>query len=591
MTGINDKGFTPSKYQEDIFEFVRSGVGNGIIKAAAGSGKTFTLIHSMKLLPRTQECLFIAFNKSIVNELEGKLSSHPNCTAKTIHSLGFLMLRRNFDHEITVDDYKYRKYVKENIKELTTVKSFNGYTNGSWDSYIETVLKLINFSRFNIAQNITEVKRVAKQYSIPLTSDEASVVIKCLRWGSKNTKTVDYTDMVWLPYELGLSPKGLQFDWIMFDECQDASLMAIELFKKCFKRGTRFLAVGDSDQTINLFAGSCLNSFSIFLDIPNTRLFTLPITYRCAKSIVRYANTVVKDIIACEDAPEGVIKDDAHVSDICDGDMVLSRTTAKLAEVYTKLLRRNIKCYIKGKEIGDNLINMLNSVKCSELNKNLDKDGVFARLYEALFMERNRTMLSSGIDSDDATMSLNVMQMLDSIQTLYTLSEGCSVKDEVIDRIKKIFLDSSEGICLSTIHKAKGLECDSVYILCHKAMLGIVKDHEWERIQERNLRYVAYTRAKTLLGFVSEDEIKPIGRTKGREGVLKEVSAIEIKVKNLIEGNLIEFDEFKKNLTKITITEPVRNTGENIFNRPNIFNEGIEDEYLKNFLQKRRENV
>lgn len=591
MTGINDKGFKPSKYQEEIFEFVRHGVGNGIIKAAAGSGKTFTLIHSMRLLPETQSCLFIAFNKSIVEELTHKLSDYPNCTAKTIHSLGLLMLKRNLGHDIEVDEYKYRKYVKSHIEELITDASFKGYANGGKDRYIETVIKLVNYSRFNIAQNITEVKRVAKQYSIPLISDEASATVKCLRWGARNTETVDYTDMVWIPYELGLTPKGLQFDWIMFDECQDASLMSIELFKKCFKRGTRFLAVGDSDQTINLFAGSSLNSFDIFHSMPNTIMFSLPITYRCAKRIVRYANTVVKDIIACDDAPEGVVMDNVHVSDICDGGMVLSRTTAKLVEVYTKLLRRNVKCYIKGKDIGENLITFLNSVRQTELNRNLCADGVFARLYEAMFCERNRTMLSSGIESDDAIMSENVMQMLDSIQALYILSEGCTQKQEIIDKIKAIFLDESEGICLSTIHKAKGLECDSVYILCHNAMLGIRKEHDWEKIQERNLRYVAYTRAKTFLGFVSEDEIKPIGRAKCREGILKDVKEIETKVKNLIEGNLIEFEEFKKSLTQITITEPIRNVCDGIFNSPNTFNEKIENDYLRNFLEKKRKNI
>ena len=65
-----DYGFTPSEYQQRIFDFVLHGTGNAMIKACAGSGKTSTLIAAMKILPKRKSCLFIAFNKSIVEEIK-----------------------------------------------------------------------------------------------------------------------------------------------------------------------------------------------------------------------------------------------------------------------------------------------------------------------------------------------------------------------------------------------------------------------------------------------------------------------------------------------------------------------------------------
>lgn len=63
-------GNTPSVYQEKIFDFVLHGSGNAVIRAFAGSGKTATLIACMKLVPQKKKCLFLAFNKSVKEEIE-----------------------------------------------------------------------------------------------------------------------------------------------------------------------------------------------------------------------------------------------------------------------------------------------------------------------------------------------------------------------------------------------------------------------------------------------------------------------------------------------------------------------------------------
>ncbi len=564
-----DYGFTPSEYQEKIFDFVRKGTGNGVIRACAGAGKTLTIITAMRLVPSSKKCLFIAFNKSIVEELTKKLEDYPNCGVRTLHSLGYSMIRRNFGNDIEIDEYKYNVYLKKNLSELSNIDEDVVLTGRQVEEYTNSIIDLINFARYNNAQSIKEIKKIAVNYDIPISFDECEVALKCLEWGKENHHVIDYTDMVWLPCELSLKPLGLQYDWVFFDEAQDASLISIQLFMKCFKRGTRFIAVGDSNQAINFFAGSSPEAFDFLCNYQNTTVFDLPITYRCAKSITKFANKIVKEMLPRENAPEGEILYDVHIKDIKEGDMVLSRSKTPLLKLYTRLLRRGVNCYIKGQDIGANLIKLLDDIDTNELNPNLDKDGVFVRLYEKLFKERDKLITKRGLDLTDATLSIPVMTLYDSINSLTVLAEHCSSKQVLISKIKNIFRDESDGVCLSTIHKAKGLEAENVYILCHSTMPSKLAHHDWEKIQERNLQYVAYTRPKLRLGFVSEDEIKPSGSLIEPSAIMTELTNTEYAVCRVTGREISQAPGYNdltkfrvKTLSKIEETSPEENAKE-----------------------------
>ena len=564
-----DYGFTPSEYQEKVFNFVRKGTGNGVIRATAGSGKTTTIITAMKLVPKTKKCLFIAFNKSIVEELTKKLEDYPNCHVRTLHSLGYAILRRNFGNDIEIDEYKYKVYLKKNLAELSGIDEDTQITPKQVEEYTASIVSLIDFARFNNAQSLKEIKMVALNYDIPVSFDECEVALKCLEWGKENHNVIDYADMLWLPCELSLKPLGLQYDWIFFDEAQDASLISIQLFMKCFKRGTRFMAVGDSNQAINFFAGSSPEAFDFLCNYQNTTVFNLPITYRCAKSITKFANTLVPDMVSRENAPEGEIIGNVHIKDIKEGDMVLSRSRTPLLKLYTRLLRRGVNCYVKGHDIGTNLIKLIEDIDTNDLYPNLDHDGLFVRLYDKLFKERDKLIVKRGLDLTDATLSAPIMNFYDSINSLSILSEHCPNKKALVKKIQDIFKDESDGVCLSTIHKAKGLEAENVYILCHSSMPSKLAHHDWEKIQERNLMYVAYTRPKLKLGFVSEEEIRPSGSLIEPSAIMTELTNAEYAISKVTGREIsqspgyTELAKFKvKTLQKIEETKPEENVKE-----------------------------
>ena len=536
-----DFGFTPSPYQEKIFDFIVHGNGNAVISAKAGSGKTSTCVTAIKLIKPKNKVMFLAFNKSIAEELSQKLKDYPNVEVRTSHGLGFAIIRKNVEGEVELDEFKYRRYVKSNISELTTIDVT--LTKNQLYNYIESICALVDFARFNLAQTAEEVKSLAVKYDVPIFFDECDVVIKVLEWGKTELNSIDYTDMVWLPVELSMNARAFQKDFIFIDECQDQSLMSIELFLKCFKRGTRFIAMGDEDQCINTFCGSSEEAFQYMKDYPKTTQFDLPICYRCPKTVVELAKTLVPDIKCREDAPKGDIIEKCWTSSLQSGDMVLCRSKAPLLKVYTKLLRKGIQCYIKGQDIGTNLKKLIEEVDIEELNTNLKSDGVFVRLYDNLFEIRNKLMESKGLDYQDATLTNYITNRYDMIKALTVLAENYTTKTELLSHIDEIFDETREGVILSTIHKAKGLEADNVYILCNSSMPSSLAKKEWEKNAEQNLIYVAYTRAKKKLGFISEEEIKPFGISQGEDKILNELSLIENLVCRVLGKTPVEQKE------------------------------------------------
>jgi superfamily I DNA/RNA helicase len=189
--------------------------------------------------------------------------------------------------------------------------------------------------------------------------------------------------------------------------------------------------------------------------------------------------------------------------------MVLCRNNAPLMKLYTELIRNGKKCKIRGKDIGLNLKKIVKSTKKDELNVDLKKDGVFVRLYDDLFSVRNKMMEKSGLSLNLVMNDSYITNKLDIIKALEVLSEGVNKSDELIKKIDEMFSDKKNvGISLSTIHKAKGLEAANVFIVCPSLMpcKSAVKD--WEKEQEHNLMYVAYTRAKNKLCFLDESEFK-----------------------------------------------------------------------------------
>ena len=522
-----------SKYQKDIFDYIEHGQGHLVVEAAAGSGKTFTLIKCLELIPNDKRILLTAFNKDIVNELKKKAKEFPNVECKTLHGLGMLMVMKNVDEMSPVPEiFKYSSQFYSNPSAYTKINLFR-LKKHDRKTYMDNVKKYVDFARYFLCQTPKDLDEIEKAYEIETVADEKEVAMKLLEWGKTNLKTMDYTDMIWLPNVLNLKPIGLQYDYIMVDECQDMNKAERELVLKCFKMGTRMVSVGDENQLIYQFSGSDKDSLNTLKNLPNTKCLPLSISYRCADSIVEYAQRIVPSIEKNDDHRVGNVLEDVPLEDVKDGDMVLCRTNAPLVDLYNRYLKLGKKSYIVGKDIGSNMKTIIESMNMTEVNwGNIEKDGLFIRLYDDLFETRNKIMAESNVSKEDAINSRQFQDKLDMINAIGAMANGINSVDELLGKVDVVFPKKvqKEGIKLSTIHKSKGLECENVYIACKSLMPSKNATTKWEKRQERNLMYVAYTRAKNKLGFLDEKEFNYNNQPNGTLDALEAAVNFVLKI-------------------------------------------------------------
>lgn len=499
-----------SPYQRAIFDYIEHEHGHLVVEAAAGSGKSTTLIKCLDFIPNNDKVLLTAFNTDIVNELKKKTSDRPNVEVRTLHGLGLLFIKKNIPQASAIPEpFKYDSFIKNNIKELTSINTYT-LRGREYFRYLDNIKKFVDFGRYYLCQTVRDLDFIEERYGIDTIADEKEVALKVMEWGKNALETIDYTDMVWLPNVLYLKPLGLLFDFIMVDECQDMNKAERELVLKCFKMGTRMMSVGDSSQMLYAFSGGDPESFNALKSIPNTKCLPLSISYRCGKSIVDFAKKIVPTIEAADNAVDGQVVKNVPLDAVKDGDMILCRNNAPLVQIYNEFLKLGKKSFIRGKDIGNNLKAIVNSTKQDELNADCKADGVFVRLYDDLFVSRNKLMEKFGIDAETAMNSPQIQNKLDMINALEILAEGIKTSEEIIEKIDEIFpkRDKKDGISLSTIHKAKGLEANNVFIACDSLMPSKSAKKDWEIRQEYNLMYVAYTRAKHILGFIDEKDFE-----------------------------------------------------------------------------------
>jgi len=496
-----------SNYQLAIIDFVKNGNGNLVVEANAGTGKSYTIMKCIEEIPEDKSILLTAFNRDIVTELKKKAKDRPNVTISTLHGLGLQMLQRNFPkEELILDEFKYKSYLNTNIKSLSSINTYE-LSKRDFARYMSNIEAFINFGRCYLCETVKDLEFIEDRYDIVSIADEKEVALDILDYGKKNLSQIDYTDMIWLPNVLYCKPYGMLYDWIILDEAQDLSVCQREIILKCRKINTRMLFFGDSEQALYSFASSDPESFKMLKELPNTTSLPLSISYRCAKNIVVFAQKIVPTIEPNNDGREGEIKYDVGLDVIQDGDMVLCRNNAPLMQVYVDFIKQGKKCFIRGKDIGLNLKNMVKRTGIEVLNKSLQEDGVFVRLYDTLFDMINEIVCKYNVTYADAVDSAAISNRLDMIKALEILSDDINTATELIEKISNIFSDRKKGgISLSTIHKAKGLEADNVYIACKSLMPSSKAKKDWEIRQEYNLMYVAYTRAKNVLGFIDEKE-------------------------------------------------------------------------------------
>jgi superfamily I DNA/RNA helicase len=180
-----------------------------------------------------------------------------------------------------------------------------------------------------------------------------------------------------------------------------------------------------------------------------------------------------------------------------EGDLVLCRLTAPLVSACLALIAQGVPARVRGREIGAGLVSVVRQIEKHDQYRWEDFDkllGEWTNWKVAQLRRREGTEDAVQATEDKAS----------AIRAVF-LSKPFRNAMDLILAIEKLFSNDSASVWLSTVHRAKGLEADRVFILRPKKLpLEWATQQEWQRDQELNLKYVALTRARKSLIFCEE---------------------------------------------------------------------------------------
>ncbi len=485
---------TLSTYQQAVIDWVTSHItvpGALIVEAVAGSGKTFTIVKAAQLIPTSAKAVFLAFNKSIATELGNKLPDHVE--SKTLNALGWALCRYRIGKHITVERNKTRDLIQKHLPEESR----------------EVMAELLNImgkakshglipSGMRTPQGTYEAtderwQNLMQRYDIDANGCGEATFIgwanRILKLGLEEQNVFDFDDQLYMPVALDLPAWG--YDWVIIDEAQDVSHVQRTLLRKFLKSDGKLIAVGDSNQAIYGFRGADSQSLANIGRVFKAETLPLSISYRCPRLVVEIAKQFVPQIEASDTAEDGEVlsPNDWAVESFSDTDLIVCRTTAPLIELAYKCIAEGKKVHVMGREIGKGLINVIKKAGGKRITTIEDLRPKLDRWQERMIRKAEK---------DEA----KIAAIQDKVDCINILAAGLDTIKQLTDAIEAIFSNSAAGTTLATVHKAKGLEAPRVFILNPDGMPSRWARQEWQIEQERNLQYVAVTRALETLVYL-----------------------------------------------------------------------------------------
>lgn len=477
---------TDSKYQKAIYKAFQLTDKNISISAVAGSGKTTTLLQLLSFIPKESSSLFLAFNNSIVDELRER-NKRKDVQIMTIHSCGWRSILKRYG-KVKMNPNKCIAKTEKVLKELKIDSRRKGY-------FFYVIPKILDLMRCNLCENTTEaISKLILHYDINVEEEDIKVAQLAYKYLVKDKRQFDFMDMIFVPVTDG-SVRLNKYEYVLCDESQDFSLCQHQFIKKCIGRNGRLITVGDPNQAIYGFAGADANSYNELANLNGVSIkMPLSVCYRCGKKIVEEAQKIVPEIKYSDKAINGFVTFDGSLQEIRRGDWVLCRNLRPLVQTYLWLLKNKVKSKIRGRDIGEGILALINKTGAKTLEQ-LDER---LKLEEIKLIDK---LKNKGVKRPSYHPKMELLhQRIDVINCL--CGEVCNVK-ELKTVISDIFTDEVKGILLSTIHKAKGLENKRIFFLCPELIPSKYAKMDWQYEQEQNLMYVGITRAKEELIYVN----------------------------------------------------------------------------------------
>lgn len=467
------------------------------VNAVAGSGKTTTIVAYAKSRPNDSKILYLAFNQTVKQEaiLRFQQAGLYNVTVETAHSLAFRYIVRRGGYQLKNNGYSIPETV--NVLELqSSMPIQRAYL------FAHHIDKLLRFYCNSSVKSADEL-----DYFSLLSDDKAKAFVKM-----NYSEIVDYTrafirkmnqaeieithDFYLKKFQL-VRP-NLPYDYIFFDEGQDASSVMLDIF---LKQPAKKMIVGDLHQQIYSWRHA-VNA------LEETDFTTFPLTksFRFHSDIALLAESILewKSYLHIKDdlTIEGVGATDNKHQKIVLGRTNLGLLREAIRYIHDPSLTGSI--YFEGSihaythtEEGTSLYDVVNL----HLGK-IDK--IHSPMIKSF--ENLESLEEYAEETNDAQL-----KMLIELVRLYG-AKIFGVMKKLKDRLVAKEDKETADLLFSTVHRSKGLEYDEVYLvedfITEDEVKRLSKNSDelqnLKIVEEINLLYVAITRAKHTI-YIAEN--------------------------------------------------------------------------------------
>ena len=298
----------------DLNEAQRAAVeyidGPSLVIAGAGSGKTRVLTYKIAYLlskgMKPWSIMALTFTNKAAREMKERIGRlvgddlAQHLYMGTFHSIFSRILRAEAEHigfnnNFTIyDETDSRSLIKAIVKEM-------GLDDKSYKP--AAVHAKISMAKNNLVSAETYASDAAiyeqnKRAQMP----EVGKIFVAYVHRCKQANAMDFDDLLVLTHQLFREHEEIRqkyasrFDYILVDEYQDTNHVQMSIVMQLCKEKLRVCTVGDDSQSIYSFRGANIdNILNYQKQLKGTRLFKLEQNYRSTQTIVKAANSLIKN--------------------------------------------------------------------------------------------------------------------------------------------------------------------------------------------------------------------------------------------------------------------------------------------------------
>lgn len=449
------------------------------LNAFAGAGKTSTLVVMAQALA-PKRGLYLAFNKGIANEARSKMPSNVQC--RTFHSMAYgampdWMMKRFKEREMHINDF-CKKFKLSTIRYEANVETYQKKSSRSAVITMEQTKKISGYKvkrLIDLSLNAflastddhpsSHHAREAIEADLPELRKQNSFVYENLV--SEITPIIQY---LWADYS---SPEGqlaiggnhnvylkywsvsnptIDFDFVLFDEAQDADGLMLQILSK---QSCQVIYVGDKHQQIYAWRGA-VNA----LDKIKANELYLTQSFRFGQALADQCKPIL-DVLGEDkkfrgtDAETIIEKSELKsITEYQNYDACLCRTNAEVVLTILELATSNIPCStnIDSKSIIQTLFDMK---ELQDNTKDVDLSLPDVELYETKNKKLNHRSWEEFVIFMQEFNSEPELAITFNVYMNYGLKEITKALDSA---------GRQGGVVVTTAHKAKGLEWDSIIL-------------------------------------------------------------------------------------------------------------------------------